>query len=269
MKQVIPILICVSFALWTCDGGGGGGSQPDVAPDQTAAETSNDTGGGSDLPDLTGRVYRFSRLETYLPTDMFNSTWTKDLSENTIVILLRVHSHDTSTDAINMSVVSGTVKLDPETGEILSYHPDLEATYMDVVIEDGAFEVEETFIWDITTTNLSRPLHLVDLTGHGEVDIDGNEMRNGMFVGGLLEEDMKTLCMGIVGMGAVNLQWFLTLGGICPDRDTDGDGVADAYTFDWHFDAIEVTDLYSDEPLHVIPWVTDCTPHMEGCPESD
>ena len=67
--------------------------------------------------------------------------------------------------------------------------------------------------------------------------------RDGVFVGGLLEADMKMQCMGVAGLGAVNLQWFLT----------------------WHFDAVEITGLYDETPRAVVTAVTDCLPHEAGC----
>ncbi|MBM4371257.1 MAG: hypothetical protein FJ098_06360 [Deltaproteobacteria bacterium] len=264
-------VLCVAPS---CDSGNGSGGETDaaVAKDSSDSAGAPDTAGGGlpdtaggGLPDLTGRVYLFSRLETYVPTDMFNSTWAKDLSNDDIVIMLRVHEHDRATDTLSMSVVTGAAERDPVTGEVLAWHPSLAGTPLEVALADGAFTVDGTFTLDIMTENLSRPLHLVDLTGEGEILEDGGGVRNGVFVGGLLEGDMKTLCMGIAGLGSVNLHWFLTTGGICPDRDTDGDGTADAYTFDWHFDAVDITDRYDDGILEVVSWVTDCVSHEGAC----
>jgi hypothetical protein len=55
--------------------------------------------------------------------------------------------------------------------------------------------------------------------------------RDGDFVGGLLEADMKKQCMGVAGLGAVNLQWFLT----------------------WHFDAVEITGPCDETPARGSP----------------
>lgn len=253
-------LLCLLALLVACDGGGG--TAPDVA---TGTDTVATPEVEAALPDLTGRIYLFSTLATYAPTDLFNSTWDKDLAGHDIVIMLRVHAHDRVTGALSMSVVTGAATLDPGTGAVLSYHPALDGTLLEVTLSGGAFELEETFELDIMTQYLSFPLHLVDLTGHGEILPDGSGLRDGYFVGGLLEADMKTQCMGVAGLGAVNLQWFLTTGNLCPDRDTDGDGAADAYTFDWHFDAVEITGLYDDTPIEVLTSVTDCVPHDEGC----
>jgi len=265
MKRFIVLALAAILSLHGCDGVDDAG--PGVALDDDVVAAPDVPGEfASSLPDLTGRVYLFSRLETYRPTDMLNSTWTKDLANHTIVILLRIDAHDRATDAISASVVSGAAALDAETGAVVAYHPDRTPVVLEVVIEDGVFEVEEPFEWDLMTENLSRALPMVDLTGYGEVLPDGTGIRNGFFEGGVLEGDMQTLCMGVAGLGAVNLQWFMTLGGICADRDTDGDGVPDAYTFDWYFDAVEVTDLYDPSPLHVVPWLDECVAHTGSCP---
>ena len=256
-------VLSIVIGLAACDGGDdGGGAVKDLV---LAGDAESEMGSQEGLPDLAGRVYLFSSLETFVPTDMFNSTWQKDLDSNAIVIMLRVHTHDTATDVLTMSVVTGAAVADPDTGDVMSYHPSLEGTPLEVTLEDGAFELDETFKLDIMTENLSFPLHLVDLTGHGEILLDGSGMKDSYFVGGLLESDMMIQCMGVAGLGAVNLQWFLTLGGLCPDRDTDGDGTLDAYTFDWHFDAVEITDLYEEDIIVVPTAVTDCVPHMDGC----
>jgi len=253
------LLVLLGF-LAACDTADADRADVAAAPDAT-----EDVPIEADLPDLTGRVYLFSTLATYVPTDMFNSTWDKDLASHDIVIMLRVHAHDQTTGALSMSVVTGAATLDPDSGAVLSYHPSLDGTPLEGVLADGGFELEEPFKLDIMTQFLSFPLHLVDLTGHGEILPDGSGMKNGYFVGGLLESDMKQQCMGVAGLGAVNLQWFLTTGNLCPDRDTDGDGALDAYTFDWHFDAVEITDLYDETPVEVLTSVTDCVPHEGGC----
>ena len=264
MRVLISLFLALSIPA--CDGGGGGGVNP---AEDTAASDDAGGGGGCTLPDLTGRAYRVTVLESQQPTDALNPTFTQDIATWVNVLIFHVLEHDLEEGYIMMTTGPCSTEFeDPDAAEPVpaAFRYALPTEPFRVDLDGCSFRINEAAVLDMMFETLSKPYRIDRLFGDGLIREDLSGIDDGHLEGGILVETAVDLCTTIPGFGVVNFHWFMNMAHICPNFDTDDDGAMDAYYFSGTFTAEDVTELFvagEVEPIESL--INECEPHVDEC----
>ncbi|MFH1530855.1 MAG: hypothetical protein ABIK09_09010 [Pseudomonadota bacterium] len=268
--------LCVSIGQIRCDAQPRGtdapaGSDSDTAPEVVDAATTVDRSPPepcADLPDLTGRVYRVTDFVATAPTDGINPTWKKWAEVYDLVMLFRILEHDRAAGRIEAMVACGGAEVSMGRDGV----PRPERLYYGLPPTPISFalvgcDLTFTVPLDIHlfTPWVSGEIPIQEVTGYGVLAEDGAVLERLDLSGFLSEATAAAICIDIAGLGVVNLHWFFNLAGICPDTDTDGDDVLDAYNFLGWVRAVDETALFDDAVTPIVSLVPECVPHEDPC----
>ena len=270
---LVPWVLCV--CLCGCDAPSRGADVPETLGTDVIAETmdidaSDDIPEGpcADMPDLTGRVYRVTDFVATEPTDGINPTWKKWADVYDLVMIFRVLSHDREAGRIEAVVACGGADLSEGSDgapvvERLFFG--LEPTPIHFEVDGCALTFTDPLDIHLFTPWVSSEIPIREVTGSGTLSNDGTEIERLDLSGFLSEATAAGICIDIAGLGVVNLHWFFNLAAICPDTDTDGDGVMDAYNFLGWVRAVNETPHFDEAVVPIESLVLDCTVHEEAC----
>ena len=268
------VAVVLAVCLVACSSGQPEGDDTtDVAPEIVEIDTAPPVdqvprGPCAALPDLTGRVYRVTDFVATAPTDGINPTWKKWADVYDLVMLFRVLEHDRIGGTIDAVVACGGATLssagdDPQVPEGLFYA--LEPTPIHFVLDGCDLTFVEPLDIHLFTPWVSAEIPIEEVTGSGSISEDGAEIERLNLSGFLGEDTAASTCIDIAGLGVVNLHWFFNLAAICPDTDTDDDGVLDAYNFLGWVRGMDETPLYQDGVVPIDSQVPECLAHEEPC----
>ena len=221
------------------------------------------------LPDLTGRVSRVTDFVATAPTDGINPTWKKWADAYDLVMMFRFLHHDRAAGSVDAVVACGGAELaggrdGPPAPERLFFA--LDPTPVSFTLDGCDLTIAEPIDIHLFTPFVSGEIPISRVIGAGAMSEDGAEITHLDLSGSLGEETAATTCIDIAGLGVVNLHWFFSLAGICPDVDGDGDGAVDAYNFLGWIRAVDATYLFDDGLELIASLVPDCEVHAAPCP---
>jgi hypothetical protein len=261
-RSWLPMLL-----LWVAACASGTQPPPDAsAPVEAVAEAlSPDVDEG--LPDLTGRVYRIHHLWATAPTDAINEAWAYMVADGSLVLLVRVVAHDTATGSLTLDIGSGWAEREESAEGLptpLAYRFGLEPVRVTAALSGTTFTMDGLFTVELFPESVNKPFRVVEASGAGTFNEAGTGLEELSLDGLLVEAEVTDFCLGIPGLGTVNFHWFMNLIKVCPDADSDGDGVADAYHFVGGV-AGEETALFQPGIHPIDPLISTCEPHLEPC----
>ena len=262
----------VGIAGVACDRGGSAGSGDEVAASGEIADPVEVfevvVGPCGDLPDLTGRVYRVTDFVATAPTDGINSTWKKWAETYDLVMMFRILDHDPVAGRLDAVVACGGADMTlGDDGEpvVTGLHFGLEPTPVFFALEGCDLTITTPLDIHLSTPWVSGEIPIQSVTGTGLLSEDGAEITRLDLSGYLGETTTAKICIGLEGFGTVNLHWFFRVAGICPDMDTDDDGVLDAYNFLGWIRAVDETPLFDAAVVPIETQVPECVPDEEPC----
>lgn len=266
-------IVLVGIVGVACDGGGSAGSGDEVAAPAETAEPAEDafeaTGGPcGNLPDLTGRVYRVTDFVATAPTAGINPTWKKWTETYDLVMMFRILDHDPAKGRLDAVVACGGADMTPgDDGEpvVTGLHFGLEPTPVSFTLHGCDLTIAASLDIHLFTPWVSGEIPIQSVTGTGLLSEDGAEITRLDLSGNLGEATTAMICIGLEDLGTVNLHWFFRVMGICPDMDTDDDGVPDAYNFLGWIRAVDETTLFDDAVVPIETQVPECVPDEEPC----
>lgn len=272
MRAFLSLMLVLSMAACDGDSGDGNGGGTDTIPvEDTAVAEDTGGGGGCDLPDLAGKAFRITLLESQQPTDALNPTFAVDIATYINILVFYIVEHNKDEGYIMMRAGPCSAEFvdpDAEPAELVptAFHYGLPTEPFRVEMDGCDFDIEEPAVLEMMFKTLNKPYKVDRLLGSGTIKADLSGIENGHLEGGILVDTAIDLCTTIPGFGVVNFHWFMNLAHICPNHDTDDDGAFDAYYFAGTFDATDVTDLFvPDEIVPIESQVDVCEPHDEEC----
>lgn len=265
-------IVLVGIAGVGCDGGGSAGSGDEVdAPAEIAEPTDAfeaTVGPCGNLPDLTGRVYRVTDFIATAPTAGINPTWKKWAQTYDLVMMFRILDHDPVAGRLDAVVACGGADITQGgDGEsvVTGLHFGLEPTPVSFALVGCDLTITTPLDIHLYTPWVSGEIPIQSVTGTGLLSEDGAEITRLDLSGYLGEATTAKICIVMEGLGTVNLHWFFRMAGICPDMDTDDDGILDAYHFLGWIRAVDETPLFGDELMPIKTQVPECVPDEEPC----
>lgn len=269
MRLVLVVLVACTLACSEAPSEAPDAGAPDMAPEETLPPIDLEpVGPCAALPDLTGRVYRVTDFVATAPTDGINPTWKKWADVYDLVMLFRILDHDRAAGRIDAVVGCGGAAVSPgpdgiPVPETLFYG--LEPTPIVFAVDGCDLVFGEPLDIHLLTPWVSGEIPIQEVTGTGSLSEDGATIERLDLSGFLGEDTAAATCIDVAGLGVVNLHWFFNLAGICPDTDTDADGIIDAYNFLGWVRAVDETSLFDDEVVPIESQVPECLPHEEPC----
>ncbi|MFH1530196.1 MAG: hypothetical protein ABIK09_05600 [Pseudomonadota bacterium] len=263
MRVFLSLMMVLTMAA--CDSGNGSGVDTAPAEDTTAPE---DSGGGV-LPDLTGKAFRITVLESQQPTDALNPTFAQDIATYVNVLVFYIVEHNPEEGYLMMLAGPCSTEFEDPDAEVLvptAFHYGLVTEPFRVELDGCDFEIKEAAVLKMMFKTLNKPYIVDRLFGRGTIREDLSGIEDGHLEGGILVDTAIGLCTTIPGLGVVNFHWFMNLAHICPNFDTNDDDLMDAYYFAGTFDATDVTDLFVPGEIVPIDSVVEvCEPHNDEC----
>jgi hypothetical protein len=269
----------------------GRGDSPEVAPTGDSSFAGEARGDGPGLQSVCGspallaeRTFRADRLEAFHPTDLLNEFFQQSADRFELVMVIRFGQYRADEGVLDATIGAATATIaedstdidadaDPDAdaisgeggGELSAYSWALEPAKIRVRTDGCKFEIEDEFDLDICASTASRVLALKRMTGRGTLWPDGSRLRFDDLAGFLPESEVEDLCIGMPVLGTVNFHWFMNAAGICPEADSNGDLVPDAYNFVGTVEALEDGERFIDEVSGPVFGVTDCPVNTEAC----
>ncbi len=267
--------LCACALLGGCEAPSQGADTPAVVDTDAAFEVTDAAaldrsprGTCTDLPDLTGRVYRVTDFVATAPTDGLNSTWKKWADVYDLVMMFRILDHDRDAGWIKAVVACGGAEVSegPDGAPIperLFYG--LEPTPIFFNVDGCDLTFDEPLDIHLFTPWVSDEIPILDVTGAGTLSGDGSEIEHLALSGFLSEATASAICIDMAGIGVLNLHWFFNTAAICPDVDIDGDGILDAYNFLGWVRAVDETPLFDEDMEPIESLVPECPTNEEPC----
>ena len=91
MRALLSLMLVLS--LTACDNGNDNGGGVDTAPAEDTATPEDNGGGGCTLPDLTGKAFRITVLESQQPTEALNPTFAVDIATYVNILVFHIVEH--------------------------------------------------------------------------------------------------------------------------------------------------------------------------------
>jgi len=270
MKKLLALLTMSLFMslFWfsACTDDDDNGKE-DVGRQEDVADVQEDDVPATGFPNLAGKAFVVTVLEAVEPTDLINETWASDMATYDLTILFYVVSHDSETGKFEFKVTSCAAEKEGEGDNIkpLKFNFALDPSVVTGTLNGTNFAFDEPFELDIMTPTINKPFHLFGLTGTGRFNKTGTMIQECWLEGAIKEDEIFDLCLTMPIMGPVNFHWFMNTGYLCPDFDSDEDGVVDSYKFSGDM-AAEETDLFDpSEIVTIVSLVEECPYDDEKC----
>ena len=275
MIEPNPLTILLFATLVACSGSPSGvvTDQADIQVAETRFDSWSEARSErnqkcSQLPDMTGKSLRVYEMFATHPTELINEFWALGIEDYTIVLLFHVVKDDRVSCEMELQITSAWAdreQLEDGTWIAHEYRYALQPALLRLSVSGMEFEILEPLMLAVFAETVNLPIHLTQLEGGGDFTNDGQIKMEFKLEGFLPEPGTYDLCLAFPGLGPANMHWFLTLGGVCPEGDEDGDGTIDAYLFKGIVRAQDESDLFQPGSHQIETNVTECPHHDEAC----